>query len=482
MFGKLSTRLAFSHALIVSLLIPLLGAILLYLLETRYFLDNRAVELTQEAALIATFAQHTPAVWSDPTQANQFIDQLRSHIDARIMLIDAQGRLLSSSLASDDERVGERLQFPVVQQALQGKPLSIIEYNSQIRDRVVDVAVPVVTPDGRLAGIVRLSHGLADIDQRLVPLRWLVIGTFLAATVIAVLLGIRLARSLSDPLSRLTDAVGQLIPGARPIPVPEQGPNEVRFLANSFNRLTQRLYDLERERRQMLASIVHELGRPLGAIKAAAQALSNGATADPALAGEFAHGIDSQVDQLRLLVDDLILLGETEIQTLVLRPQMIDLPNLIQTQCQSYLSLLQKKGIRLVYQFSDPLPPVRVDPVRLCQIIANLLHNAYKYTPTNGQITITAAVDSLRGVAITVADTGPGVAPEEHEQIFDLFYRSPRHRNQDQGMGIGLALARRLAEAHGGTLGVTNMPGQGAVFILRLPLRPDAETNGLKQR
>ncbi len=469
MFRKLSIRMALSHVLTVSALIPLLGFVLLYQLETCYYLDNLASELGGQGAMIAGLTRNDEAVWFDAMRAGQVINRLKVHTSARIMLLDGQGHLLSSSLPADHSRIGQLVEIPVVRQAVQGQPASMIGFNSDIGEHVVDVAQPVYDSQGRVIGIVWLSRSVDAIEQQLTPLRWLVIITFIITTAAALVLGLVLAHSVSVSLSRLADAITRLVPGSSPISLPEDGPDEVRRLAGSLNRLSHRLHELEVGRRELLASAVHELGRPLGAIKAAAQALENGAASDHDLAAEFSVGIVGQVDQLCLLLDDLALLGETEIHDLVLRREWLDLKELVQRQCQSYIYLMKQKEIVLVYRLDDNLPPIFADPTRLCQIVANLLHNAYKYTPDGGTITIwtTAGGPDCAYISLHVSDTGPGINPEEQSKIFTLFYRGAQQRQQ--GMGIGLAISQRLAEAHGGSLVVEGKPGHGATFTLRLP-------------
>ncbi|HRJ42959.1 MAG TPA: ATP-binding protein, partial [Caldilineaceae bacterium] len=118
-------------------------------------------------------------------------------------------------------------------------------------------------------------------------------------------------------------------------------------------------------------------------------------------------------------------------------------------------------------------PRLWVDPVRISQILGNLLDNAYKYTPAGGQVVISTAQEGAGDdvpVVVRVRDTGPGIDPADRENIFQFFYRSPNQTRVQEGMGIGLALARRLAEAHGGTLTLAEGDRSGAEFVLRLPI------------
>jgi len=474
MLRKLRTRLTLSHTLPVLVMTGLLGLALLYQLETRYFLNSLVTELTDQGKLIAQFEGGDAALWHNSTSAGDLANQLRQRVPGRIMFIDSQGRLLASTMPEDQGLVGQTVGTATVQKAMQGQLNWSVNYSARLREEVVDVAVPVLDEQGHLIGIVRLSRNLAQVRDRLIPLRWLVLATLLFGTIIALALGLLLARSLEMPLIRLTQAAVQLAPGIPPQPVPESGADEIRTLAATFNQMARRLYEADLSWKRLLATIVHELGRPLGSIKVAAQAISSGAASDQATTVELATGIDQQVDQLRQAVDDLTLLGQTQVQELTLDKHPLNLVQIVRELCHQYTIPANQKQITLTCQVIHEPPIVEADPTRLRQIVDNLLDNACKYTPNGGQVSVCLDTQendagSPPSVIVQVIDSGPGIASQEREDIFRLFYRNPQQRRIHRGMGIGLYLSRRLAEAHGGSLIVESQPGKGSTFTLKLP-------------
>jgi signal transduction histidine kinase len=482
MLRKLRTRLTLSHTLPVLVMTGLLGLALLYLLETRYFLNSLVTELADQGKLIAQFEGSDAALWHDPALAENLVDQLRQRVSGRIMFIDPQGRLLASTSPQDQGLVGKTVETATIQKAMQGQLNWLVNYSARLREEVVDVAVPVLDEQGHVVGIVRLSRSLAQVQDRLVPLRWLVLVTLLFGTIIALTLSLLLARSLEMPLVRLTQAAVQLTPSSPPQPVPESGPDEIKTLAITFNQMAHRLYEADLSWKRLLVTIVHELGRPLGSIKVAAQAISSGAAPDQATMTELAAGIDQQVDQLRQAVDDLTLLGQTQVQELTLDRHPLDLIQIVGELCHQYTVPAHQKQITLTCQVIHEPPVVEADPARLRQIIDNLLDNACKYTPKGGQVSVRLDTEdngagSPPYVIVQVIDNGPGIAsPEEQEDIFRLFYRNPQQQRLHRGMGIGLYLSRRLAEAHGGSLVVESQPGKGSTFTLKL--LADAQSPG----
>jgi signal transduction histidine kinase len=291
---------------------------------------------------------------------------------------------------------------------------------------------------------------------------------------LSLLLGLALAQSVAAPLRRLAIVVGRFRPTASLERVPEEGPSEIRTLAAAFNQMSARLVELEGSRRALLTGIVHELSRPLGAIKAAAQTIRK--NPDPELAAELATGIDGQIEQLRLQVEDLALLSELEYQGIRMNFELVDVGELVEQQCRQAALTASDRGTTLNWTVSPTLPLIKADAKRISLVVDNLIHNALKYTSAGGAVHVQAMSELSNGaptyVVIKVRDNGPGIAKAEQERIFQLFYRSPAQQRRHQGMGIGLALARQLAEAHGGTLTVRSEEGNGSEFTLRLPLAP----------
>jgi two-component system sensor histidine kinase BaeS len=278
-----------------------------------------------------------------------------------------------------------------------------------------------------------------------------------------------LALNLERPLQQLTQAVHRLAVGQQLTPLQEQGPEEVRLLLQAVNTLTQRLNMLEQNRRQFLANLVHELGRPSGALQSASQALLSGADQDAGLRHELLVGMNEEVGRLRRLLDDLARLYDQVLGPLELDRRPIALSDWLIPLLATRWATAQEKGLQWQVVIPADLPTVNVDPDRLGQALGNVIHNAIQYTPAKGIVSIGAGVDNNQ-VWIRVSDTGPGIAPEEQAHIFTPSYRGRAARRFPQGMGLGLSIARDLIVAHGGRLELQSTPGQGSHFTLWLPL------------
>ena len=469
MFRTLRSRFILSHILPLLITVPLIGILLIYLLEVHILLPTLTNELIQQAQLVVDLTRDQPGVWGHPDQAQSFVARVHVPADSRLMLLDQRGRVLASSNPRDVSSLGQLLNYPGLNQVAAGTLLTHEDYSASLQSEVADAFVPVTQSDGAVMGIVRLSYQLNSVYARFAQLRWLIGGVLLVAVLLGAGLGYLLAVHLARPIRQMTQAVNQLASAQQPAPLPEPAPVDIGTLAHSVNLLTERLRGLEAARRQLLENVVHELGRPLGALQSATQALLSGADEDLALRRELLVGMDNEIRRLRRLLDDLAahyvqLLGPIE-----LRRKTIQLADWLLLLLAPWREAAQQKGLH--WQVSLPADDLRLsaDPDRLAQAIENLVSNAIKYTPAGGSILIAVETDRA-GVSIHVQDTGSGIAPLDQSRVFEPFFRGQAMRRFPQGMGLGLTIARDVVTAHGGRIAFTSTIGQGTRFTIWLPL------------
>ena len=468
MFRTLRSRFIISHILPLLITVPLIGIVLIYLLEVRILLPALTNELTQQAQLIADLARDQPAIWTDSKQAQAFVAGLHAPLDSRLMLLDRTGHLLASTDPADNSNLGQVLDHPDLSQALSGTPLTHEDYSARLGAEIADAFMPVLNTTGSVIGIARLSYQLTNVYARFAQLRWLIGGVLLAAVLLGAALGSLLAVNLARPIRRMTDAINRLAREQQPASLPELPPIEIANMAHSVNLLTERSRSLEEARRQLLANLVHELGRPLGALQSATQALEGGADEDQALRRELLAGMDDQIRRLRWLLDELATHYTQALGAFELHRQAIRLADWLPTVLISWREAAQRKGLH--WQTSLPTDDTSLiaDPDRLAQAIENLISNAIKYTPPPGSISIGVEADRA-GVSIYVQDTGPGIPPIDQDRIFEPLFRGQAMRRFPQGMGLGLTIARDIVIAHGGRIDFTSAVGEGTRFTIWLP-------------
>jgi signal transduction histidine kinase len=465
MMRSLRSRFILSHLLPVLVVIPLFGIGLIYLLETQVLLDELSEDIGDRANLVAAAVNRQPGIWQDPEQAAAFITGMSIFVQGQLYLIGPDGSLLASNdPALNDQNI---LNLTGIEQALDGESSVLVFYG--ISRQRGEALIPVTDVNEQLVGIVGITESLQGVATEFGQLRWLIILALLVESILAIIIALILAQRLVRPITVVTEAVTEIADGYRVDPIPEEGADEIKGLAISVNVLVGRLRVLEDARRRLLANLVHEIGRPLGAIRAAIHTLRSGAAEDPEIREELLAGIEDEVKRMQPLLDDLAQLHGQVLGTLELNREPVALSEWLPPLLLPWRAAALEKG--LLWQASTPLdlPTINIDPARMAQVVGNLMSNAIKYTPSGGSIDVVASSDD-DSFYFSVVDNGPGIVLEEQEKVFEPFYRSTRERRFPQGLGLGLTIALDLVEAHDGQLSIESEPGTGSRFIVRLPL------------
>ena len=289
-------------------------------------------------------------------------------------------------------------------------------------------------------------------------------GAVVVVIVLAIVVGVRIFGTAIRPLADLARASERLADGETGVRVRSRGPRPVRGLATSFNTMAERLDRSRTDRQALLADVTHELRTPLTVISGGIEAMLDGV-----------HPIDedhlapllAEAATMDRLLDDLRTLSLAQAGALPLHREDVDVAALAREVVAANQPRAGATGVTLNAAGATALE-TSVDPVRVREILGNLIGNALRHTPTGGRVTVDVETDGS-DVVLTVSDTGEGIAPADLDRVFDRFQR----RADSGGSGLGLAIVRDLAGAHGGSVEAVSdgVPGHGATFVVRLPLR-----------
>jgi two-component system, OmpR family, sensor histidine kinase BaeS len=311
-----------------------------------------------------------------------------------------------------------------------------------------------------LAGLLGISaEGPLAYLARPAGLVVLVVG------LIALVVGVRIARGVGRPLSDLVDAAGRVEAGDYSVRVPESpaARGELRGLSRAFNEMTARLETEAATRRRLLADVSHELRTPLAVIQGNLEALVDGVyPADEA----HVRPILDETRILERLVDDLRTLSLADSGALPLHRETVEPAALLEDVAATQRATAASARIDLRVETTPDLPALDLDPVRMKQVLSNLVDNAIRAMADGGSIVLSARA-AEGALIIEVSDDGPGIAPELRSTLFDRFTKSSGSR----GSGLGLAIARAIVTAHGGTIDASPGPGgRGTTMRISLPL------------
>ena len=293
--------------------------------------------------------------------------------------------------------------------------------------------------------------------------------------------------TLSADLERLARAATRLAEGDLTARVGTRSADEVGRVAAAFDHMAERLQhaferqrELEGERRALVTAVSHDLRTPLSTTRAMVEALADGVVTDEADVQRYLALIRGEVQHLSRLIDDLFELSQIEAGALRLRRVPVDPAGLVREVLAAHHAPADARRIELHASIEPELASVTVcaDPDRLQRVLRNLLDNALRHTPSGGTIHVRAG-RTTDGMELSVSDSGPGIAVEDREQIFERFYRGEPSRSRtgvagadasSAGTGLGLAIARALVEAHQGRIWAEPSPLGGAMLRLTLPL------------
>jgi len=283
---------------------------------------------------------------------------------------------------------------------------------------------------------------------------------------LAALASFLLADAVVRPIKRVALASRQLAAGEPHGPLPVTGSNEVAALATAFNQMAEDLNRTKAAERSFLLSVSHELKTPLASIRGHGEALLDGVMEVPKAAGV----VVSESKRLERLVQDLLDLGRLNQRSFAVTLQSVDLEQIVQDALSRHEAESRRVGVALVAGTAGAAPAT-ADPDRVLQVLSNLIENAVRSTPAGGVVSVSSSPGRL-----TVADTGPGLAPDDLPRAFERFFLYSRYaKNRAVGTGLGLAIVKELTEAMGGSVTVESTPGHGTTFTVRLPSGPGTQ-------
>ncbi len=290
----------------------------------------------------------------------------------------------------------------------------------------------------------------------------------LAALLAAGVVSIFTARRIVDPIRAMMRASQHIADGDYHERVGVPGGDELGALAQSFNRMADTLERTEQRRMELIGDVAHELRTPLSGIKGVLEGLIDGVL--PAEPATFLT-IEREMARLQRLVQDLEDLSRAEAGQVLLDIRAVAPSDLVRAAAERLRPQFDDKRVILDLDLPPHLPQVQVDPGRITQVLLNLLGNALQYTPSGGQVTVTAHRYAGE-LVVAVQDSGIGLSSEHLPHVFERFYRVDKSRSRTGGgSGIGLTIAKHLVEAHKGRIWVSSPGlGQGSTFSFSLPL------------
>jgi two-component system, OmpR family, sensor kinase len=410
---------------------------------------------------LATAGSHlgTPAALQ--AAAQRFIKAQRYHAEALIIAVEVIG---GQTVSNNSELVAQeeaREHGSPEVRGLLDAPVGLSDATVAEAGRMRVLSEPI-TSGGRRVGTLRLADPLTPVDQAQSSLRRTFVLVGLLAVVLAVAVGIGLATLIAAPLRRMARVAAAAEAGDLSVRAGTVGARgEVFVLAEAFDHMLERLERAFKRQRDFVSDASHELRTPLAVMRAQVELLDR--ETDRAQRHEGTTTLLRRLDELDRLVGDMLTLASAEAGQLI-EVDSIELGDFFE-DLRRDLPLFGDRE----YEVEPVAGVLEADADRLTQVLRNLVRNAVAHTAPGDRIRVAARAAGTH-LEISVVDSGPGIPPDQLEQIFERFHRLDESRSRDRGgSGLGLAIARAIVEAHGGTLHAQSRPGQGATFVIELP-------------
>jgi len=273
---------------------------------------------------------------------------------------------------------------------------------------------------------------------------------------------------IANPIEKLTESINKIYNGNIEQKVEIIGNDELGNLGRAFNLMSIKLSRVDKQRNDFVANVSHELKTPLTAMKIVSESLLHQEKSDIYIYRDFLKDIDSEVDRLNKIIDNLLSLVDMDQEALQIEYQLTYVNYLIEKLIRSLKPLAEHKKINLIFTEIDKIQ-IELDQIKIQQALSNIIYNAIKYTPERGTVHITLYNENNAAV-IKIEDNGIGISADSLPHIFEKFYRVDKARSRlTGGTGLGLAIAQQIIVLHQGKIEVTSQLNEGTKFYVYLP-------------
>jgi signal transduction histidine kinase len=428
------------------------------------YISSRKTDLIKQANIISVVSARY--LQDANPYINNVISDFSDNLSARILILNHRGTVVADSF-NDINILNRTLNHQEVLTALKGQSMSQQYYLPE--GQWVMYSTAPITDNGDVIGVVFISSSLKDIYNSISQVRGrlLVYSVFLAIAI--ALFGYFISGFVAKPIKDITDVIREMGRGHLRQRVEVNGSREIIELGNAFNAMSQRVESLDKARSEFVANASHELKTPLSSIKVLAQSLVQNPGADLKIYKEFMHDIDSEIDRMSNIINDLLTLVQLDKDKPDITYGDVDLDRLINETLKVLRPLAAAKNIKLNY-ISEESVRIKGDAPKLKQMLINIIDNALKYTPEGGSVDVSLRKKDGR-VLIEVVDNGIGIPKDDLPYIFDRFYRVDKARSRSTGgTGLGLSITQKIVYLHNGTINVESNEGEGTRLSIELPI------------
>ena len=454
---------AYALAGIIPLL--LLASTMLHSVQD-YFIEERKKELLSQANVISGQLTSSGFLFNEENRGDmeEIILETSQNEGYRVLVLDSSCVVVYDTGYED---IGKTYLLPEVVQAMDDKDTAKEQENG-----AVYAAASVMGLSNQRSGVVLIVDGMQNVQDTVGDIGREAYLLLACIVVLLFIIMVVVSKVFTEPVKNLIGIIKEMSEGhfERRAKVEQRMHTELVDLALACNQMADQLEKVESTRQQFVSNVSHELKTPLSSVKVLSESILLMEDVPKEMYVEFLHDINSEVDRMTAIINDLLTLVKLDQKEIPLNFQEIDLNQLMAGINKRLQPLADAKGVSLEADYLKEIT-ADADEMKLSLAISNLVDNAIKYTPEGGTVKVTLDADH-QNVFITVADTGIGIPEKEVNRIFERFYRVDKTRDRETGgTGLGLSITHATIMMHKGSIKVNSKEEEGTTILVRIPLK-----------
>ncbi|MEG6586148.1 sensor histidine kinase [Dendrosporobacter sp. 1207_IL3150] len=466
MIRSIFSKLMLSQLIVILVCTLTLGLFMSYFIK-EHVINTKREELVSKGLTIISLLESSG---QGGRTLGPALPQIGELAGATIWLADKNGTLVDGSPPPRWRRP-----FPEQREEIgalfEGTPQTWTRTGRKQIDPSLVVALPLTnTP---IPTALFLYTPIVGITKTVDSIEQILTYSILLGIFIAVTLGLGISRSITRPISNMSRTAKLFAMGEYSARTTATGSDEVGALGKTLNTMAESLANAERNRREFLANVTHELKTPVTSIQALAEIILDGLAVQPDQQRRYLTTIVTESQRITRLIDDLLDLAQLESGKVSIKYTSVSLIDILTFEKDKFSPQLLEKNLELKFNLPLQLPLISTDSDRLQQVLSNLISNAIRHSPENSAITIAVEIHKDK-ILIAVIDMGNGIPLKDIPHIWERFYCVDKSRARSSGgTGLGLAITQKLVHTLGGEINVLSKAGSGTTFSFSLPLKPE---------
>lgn len=461
---SIKTRLVGNFMLIIIITVCILEMFLINA-EKHYSYKNLEDVVTNQIKLSSDFYDKYFSMSSLESNVLNNVDVFWEKTTSEVQIIDMSGNVLMDSIGAASNNTAD---MPDVKKAIGGglgKWIGHVDYDDI---EVMAISYPLKY-ENKVIGVLRFVTSLREVNKEIRYISYIYISIGLLVILISGVVSYFLANTIVKPLEEVTKAAEKMASGQLNSRSTKRYDDEIGKLSDTLNSMAEELSHKDELKNEFISSVSHELRTPLTSIKGWAITLNTTDLDDKELLRDGLEIIEKESDRLTGMVEELLDFSRFVSDKITLRVENINIVDVIERVKRQLEPRAKREKINFVLEKDDDLIEIMADENRIKQVLINVIDNAFKFTPENGEVKITVK-NKQQYVNIAVKDTGSGISKEDLPRVKEKFFKGKSSKSQN---GLGLSISDEIVKLHNGTMDIYSEIDKGTEVVIKLPLKGD---------